>query len=153
MLPLTAMENIKSESQFLEPDARRSFFPELTLRKLYEIVRAKCRLHACVPKEIHSYFDTVLTLYLYGWLYYPFYSLASELSCFAVEMALRQKFPVFTPDKKDRDPRKFPDLLKHARKMGLLSEDGFPSLANRGTDAAELEAQIDEILGREYSLF
>lgn len=147
------MESIKSQSQFLEADPRHDFFAGLTLPTLYEIVESTSQLHSGVPEEIHSYFNTVLTLYLYGWLYYPFYTLAAELSALAVEMALRQKFPLAAPDKKGRDPRKFPDLLRHAKREGLLRDEGFPSLENRRANAAELAAQIDEVLGRESSHF
>lgn len=150
---IRAMESIKSQSRFFEADPRADFFPGLTLSKLYEIVENTCRLHNGVPEEIHSYFNAVLTLYLYGWLYYPFYTLASEISAFAVEMALRQKFPPSALDKKGRDPRKFPDLLRHAKKTGFLRDEGFPSLENRRANTVELEAQIDEILGRESSHF
>jgi hypothetical protein len=147
------MENIKDKGRFLEPDPRRDFFGGLTLEMLYDLVESTCRLHEGIPEEIQSYFNTILMLYLYGWLYYPFYTLASELSAFAVEMALRKKFPAEALDKKGRDPRKFPELLRHAKKVGLLHDEGFPSLENRRANSAELEARIDEVLGRECSHF
>ena len=143
------MVPIKNKELFFERDPTNGFFPLLSLEKHYEIVSQYCGLHEGVPEDIHSYFNAVVTLYLYGWLYYPFYTLASERSFFAVEMALRKRFPPKKLNKKGRDPRFLADLLREARDAGLLRDEGFPSLANRRANAAELDQHMAEILGRD----
>lgn len=141
------MAPIKSKEQFFERDPTNDFFPFLSLEKQYEIVSRYCNLHDGVPDDVRSYFNAVVTLYLYGWLYYPFYTLASELSFFAVEMALRKRLPPKKVDKKGRDPRFLRDLLKEANDAGLLRDEGFPSLENRRAYAKELNQHIAEIVG------
>jgi len=140
---------IKNKEQFFEHDPTNDFFPFLTLEKQYEIVSRYCSLHDGVPDDVHSYFNAVVTLYLYGWLYYPFYILASERSFFAVEMALRKRLPPKKLDKKGRDPRFLGDLLREAKGAGLLRDEGFPSLENRRASAEELNQHAAEILGRD----
>jgi len=140
---------IKTKEQFFERDPTNEFFPFLSLEKQYEIVSQYCNLHEGVLDDVHSYFNAVVTLYLYGWLYYPFYTLASERSFFAVEMALRKRLPPKKLDKKGRDPRFLGDLLREAKDAGLMRDEGFPSLENRRASAEELDQHMAEILGRD----
>jgi hypothetical protein len=137
------------DSQFFEPDPTNEFFPSLSLEKQYEIVSQYCNLHDGVPDDVHSYFNAVVMLYLYGWLYYPFYTLASERSFFAVEMALRTRLPPKELDEQGRDMRTLTRLLREAKKAGLLRDEGFPSLENRRAIAEELNQHVAEILGRD----
>jgi len=141
------VEAIKSKEQLFEPDRTNEFFPFLSLEKQYEIVMRYCQLHEGVPEDVRNYFNAVVTLYLYGWLYYPFYTLASERSFFAVEMALRKRLPPKKLDKKGRHPRFLGDLLREAKDAGVLRDEGFPSLENRRASAEELNQHVDEILG------
>lgn len=143
------MVSIKSLEQFFERDPTNEFFSALTLEHLYECVSQYCTLHEGVPEDIRDYVHVIVTLYLYGWLYYPFYTLASERSFFAVEMALRKRLPPTKLDKKGRDPRKLGDLFTEAKTAGLLRDEGFPSLENRRANAEELNQHMAEILGRE----
>jgi len=143
------MVSIKSLEQFFERDPTNEFFSLLTLENLYDYVSQYCTLHEGVPEDIRDYFHVVVTLYLYGWLYYPFYTLASERSFFAVEMALRKRLPPQKFDKKGRDRRSLGDLLREAKDAGLLRDEGFPSLENRRANAEELNQHMGEILGRE----
>jgi hypothetical protein len=136
---------IKSKEQYFEPDPTNEFFPLLSLDKHYEIVLQYCQIHGDVPEDVRSYFNAIVTLYLYGWLYYPLFTLASERSFFAVEMALRKRLPPKKLNTKGRDPRNFVDLLSEAKAAGLVRDEGFPSLENRRAGAKE-EA---EILGRD----
>jgi len=116
------VESIKKEEHFLEPDPRsQSLEPPLATQ--YEIV-SYFRLHDGVPESVRSYMNMVVTLWLYGWLYYPFYPLAIFHSTTAVEMALQERFPA----KRGRGLKK---LLQTAKEAGLLSDAGFPSLQNR----------------------
>jgi len=136
---------IKSKERYFEPDPTNEFFPLLSLDKHYEIVLQYCQIHGNVPEEVRNYFNAIITLYLYGWLYYPFFSLASERSFFAVEMALRKRLPPEKLNKKGRDPRNLVDLLREAKAAGLMRDEGFPSLESRSASAEALA----EILGRD----
>jgi len=136
---------IKSKEQYFEPDPTNRAFPLLSLDVHYEMVLQYCQIHGDVPEDVRNYFNAVITLYLYGWLYYPFFTLASERSFFAVEMALRKRLPPEKLNKKGRDPRNLVDLLREAKAAGLMRNEGFPNLENRRAGAEE-EA---EILGRE----
>ncbi len=143
------MVSIKSLEHFFERDPTNEFFSALTLEHLYECVSQYCALHEGVPDDIRDYFHVVVTLYLYGWLYYPFYMLASERSFFALEMALRKRLPPKKLDKKGRDRRSLADLLREAKDTGLLRDEGFPSLENRRANAEELGQQMSQIFGRD----
>lgn len=140
---------VKDRARFFERDATNDFFPALTLDHLYEMTSKYCTLHDGVLEEVRSYFNAVVTLYLYGWLYYPFYTLASELSFFAVEMALRKRFPPEEFDRKGRDSRSLGDLFRVAKAAGLLRDDEFPSLSSRRAAAEELDRQIAELCDRD----
>jgi hypothetical protein len=140
---------IKYKAQFFEPDPTNQLFPLLSLDKHYEIVSQYCTLHDAVPEKVRSYFDSVVTLYLYGWLYYPFFSLAGFLSNFAIEMGLRERFPCMKFNKKGRDPRTLKHLLQEARDAGFLKDEDFPSLKNRRANADELNQLIADEIGRQ----
>ena len=116
------MEFIKQKEHFIEADPRsRSLGPPLETQ--YELV-SYFRVHDGVPESVRSYMHMVVTLWLYGWLYYPFYPLAVFHCTTAVEMALQERFP----EKRGRGLKK---LLQTARDAGLLADAGFPSLQNR----------------------
>jgi hypothetical protein len=113
---------IKSMQQFFDPDpASLSLGPPL--EKQYDMLEY-FRLHGGVPDSVRSYMASVVTLWLYGWLYYPFYALVSFLSTTAVEMALRERLPRKL-DRKGRDRRGLSDLLQTAKTAGLLSGSGL----------------------------
>lgn len=139
------MANIKNKDRFFEPDPlSESLAPPLELQ--YEHLK-HCRLHEDVPEAVTSYFNAVVSLWLYGWLYYPFYTLADFLSSVVVEMALRERLPA-KPDRKGRDPRGLKVLLKEAKSAGLLRDEAFPSLERRREEGEEMRKQLAEILGR-----
>jgi hypothetical protein len=143
------MAAIKSFEEFFSPDPTNEFFPFLSLEKRYEHALAYCQLHDRVPEDVRSYFNAVVTLWLYGWLYYPFHTLAHFLSSVVVEMALRQRFPAKKFNRKGRDPRTLRHLLIEAKEAGLLRDEQFPSLKNRRANAAEMYQQLAETLGRD----
>ncbi len=148
MIPSSAVAPIKSKEHFFEPDpASQGLAPPL--EEQYRLVAEYCALHDGVPEAVRSYFNAVVTLYLYGLLYHPFYTLASERSFFAVEMALRKRFPPKKFDKKGRDPRPLGDVIREAKAAGLLRDEGFPSLENRRARAEELNQDMAEILGQD----
>ncbi len=126
------METVKSRGGFFEPDVRsRSFVKlsmttgatdQMTLDDQYGMLE-HFQLHAGVPEVVRSYMAAIETLWLYGWLYYPFYALVEFLSTTAVEMALRERLP-----KQGMDRRGLGMLLQQAKEAGLLRDEGFPSL-------------------------
>lgn len=94
---------------------------QMTIGDQYEIVSV-LQLHLGVPDEIRSYFESVKTLCLYAFLYYPFYSVAQCYSVMAVEIALRQRLP----KSQGADYRGLGRLLKEAVAQGVVSETDFP---------------------------
>lgn len=150
---MNAITPIKDKATFLDKDPTNDWFGLLTLDDLYEMVSQCCTLHDGVPEDVHSYFNAVVTLYLYGWLYYPFYMMASERSFFAIEMALRKRLPASKKlDKKSRDRRGLADLLTEAKDAGLLHDEQFPSLENRRVNAEAFNRQIAQIMGRHQEI-
>lgn len=133
------METVKSKEQFFEPDPRsQSLGPPL--ENQYELLHY-FRLHDGVPESVRSYMNSVVSLWLYGWLYYPFYPVAIFLSTAAVEMALQERFP----GKRWRGLKK---LLQSAKESRLLRDEGFPSLKHRRENATMMDEQITEIMGK-----
>jgi hypothetical protein len=141
-----AMETIKSFEQFFDPDPRSSGLAP-RLEGQYEIVLEYCQVHDGVPEDVRSYFNMVVTLYLYGWLYYPFYTLADFLSRVVVEMALRERLPPKRLDKRGRDPRTLRHLLREAKDAGLLHDEGFPHLQRARGHEDQMAWDLAEILG------
>jgi hypothetical protein len=127
------METIKSKEQFFEPDPRsQSLGP--ALENQYELLDY-FRLHEGVPESVRSYVNSVVSLWLYGWLYYPFYPLAIFLSTSAVEMALQERFP----NKRRYGLKR---LLQAGKIAGLLRDEEFPSLKRRLENAAMMDEQF-----------
>ena len=134
------MESIKGMDYFFEPDPRsQSLGPPLEAQ--YELL-GYFRLHDGVPESVRSYMNSVVTLWLYGWLYYPFYPLTIFIGATAVEMALQERFP----EKRGRGLKK---LLRAAKEAGLLSDEGFPSVKRRRDNAAMLDEQTDASTGKQ----
>jgi hypothetical protein len=122
------MEKLKQLEDLFNPDVRSAAFvrlvPEtgprqMTMSDQYEIV-SSLNLHAGVPDEIRSYFESVKMLCLYAFLYYPFYSVAQCFSAMAVEVALRHRMP-----KPGGDRRGLGVLFKQAVKDGIIDENNF----------------------------
>lgn len=143
------MLSIKKLEQFFERDSTNDFFSPLALENLYGAVSQYCALNEGVPDDVREYFSVLLTLYIYGWLYYPFYTLASERCFFAVEMGLRKRLPPKKLEKKSRDRRSLRDLLKEANDAGLLRDRKFSTLSNRRGNATKGDHDLAEIVGCE----
>ena len=133
------METIKNKEQFFEPDVRSQGLGP-PLEKQYELLEY-FRLHDGVPESVRSCMNSVVTLWLYGWLYYPFYPLVIFLGATAVEMALQERLP----EKRGKGLKK---LLETAKEAGLLNNEGFPSLERRRKNAAMLNEQIEASIGK-----
>jgi hypothetical protein len=130
------VESIKKQEHFFEPDPRSQGLGP-PLKSQYEIV-SYFSLHEGVPESVRSYMNMVVTLWLYGWLYYPFYPLAVFHSTTAVEMALQERFP----EKRGRGLKK---LLQIAKEAGLLTDAGFPSRQKR-RDAERAMVGVEAVI-------
>jgi len=51
-------------------------------------------LPSSVPENVRLYWDAVRMLWLHGWFYYPFYTMATLHASLAVEMAIKERFEV-----------------------------------------------------------
>ncbi len=126
------MEQLKKPAEVTEADFRSTAFVKLdrvrgvaervTIEDNYRVLVEYVQLHDGVPEEIRSYMEAVRSLFLYGWFYYPFYTLAAFLATTAVEMALRTRFP-----RQGRDYRGLAKLFKRAISEGALRDEKFPS--------------------------
>jgi hypothetical protein len=145
------MEAVKSRDLFFEPDPRSASFAKLDLRTgegtpmtlddQYQVTE-HFRVHDGVPEDVRGYMATIVTLWLYGWLHYPFYTLTEFLSATAIEMALRHRFP-----KAGKDYRGLHALLRQARAAGFLQDESFPSLQHQRENEAQMGAGIGDFSG------
>jgi hypothetical protein len=125
------MEHVKPREEFLKPDPRwGDSLDGAALDGLYEYA-GRLLLHGGVPEIVRSYFNSTVMLWLYGYLYYPFFATAANQSFLAVELALKRRFP----ELKDQTLQ---PLLEHAVKAGALSDDKYPSLPARRESARQL---------------
>jgi hypothetical protein len=152
------MERIKPLEHFFEPDPRSEalvIFEEsagqrrqMTLADHYESL-SDLRLNPSVPESVVSYFNVVKSLYLYGWVYYPFFTTCQCMSAMAIEMALRVRLPqpVGPEDRRTLRP-----LLRKAIEAGILRDDGFPSLPFRREQAQQMWDAFDEATGHKTAV-
>jgi len=142
------METIKKIDEITVPDFRSTTWVKLdrasgtaeriTLEDSYRVAEY-FQLHDGVPAEIRSYMDSVRTLFIYGWFYYPFYTFAGFLGTTAVEMALRVRFP-----KPGRDFRGLKKLFRQAVKERLVRDENFASREHARTWEAAILAAMRE---------
>lgn len=83
------------------------------------------KLGAHVPAEIREHFATALNLVAYSWFYYPFATQAEFTAYTTVEKALKLKF-AYPWDSRPS----FKAMFSRAIDEGLLTETGFPHMAN-----------------------
>jgi len=117
---------MKEFAELTKPDPRNRFFARLnaaqgsakplTLEYYYECTAA-IRLNAGVPDDVHNYMETVKSLFVYGWYYYPFCTVAGSLSMFVIEMALRIRMRI-----RARNGPRLRGLLDRALKQGLIQK-------------------------------
>jgi len=153
------MELLKPLLEVNEPDVRQKCFVAFDLTDgttrpftLEDFHRraTSIELHAGVPENIRSHFETARNLILYSWFFYPF-NVTAELAAYTtVEFALRTKF-------NDRKAP-FKMLLKQAADGGLIKDQGFSVPVRKATtireynDGLPADFQIPEpTLLRNYS--
>lgn len=118
------MEQVKPRELFCEPDPRVSGSHGLTIESLYADVE-RLKPHEGVPEGVRSCFNAAIMLWLYGYLYFPFFTHAVHMAHGAVEYALEEKFPTMRG-------QTLRPLLEHATRQGALSDEGYPSLQQQG---------------------
>jgi hypothetical protein len=143
------METVKSRDRIHEPDPRSACFAKMdpvtgktelmTLEDQYAVAE-NYRLHDGVPEDIRSYMATVVTVWLFGWFHYPFYTLAQFLSTTAVEMALKKRLS----EGAGRRRKGLRALLEEAKTAGLLCDEGFRSLKRVEEDQASFAVEIGD---------
>jgi hypothetical protein len=142
------MEPVKPLDQFFEPD------PRMTMFVVRPIGSSESRgasvsdhygdlegldLNPGVPEPVGGYMNVIKNLYLYGWLYYPFFTVCHTHTAMAVEMALRLRMPEPVPQ---QDRRTLRPLLKQAVSKGLIQDSGFPSLPAKQAEAQRFHAEL-----------
>lgn len=150
------MEIMKDLASVLEPDPRNLAFvrvdqqlgvaTQLTIADHYHLV-AGIELYPTVPDEIRSIFETVKTLVLYGWLYYPFFAMSHIYAALTVEMALRIRLP-----KSTKDRRGLAELFEEAESQGLMPKSGFNAEPFRRLRNSFVHAKSQTILPPGYAI-
>jgi hypothetical protein len=146
---------MKDLSRVFEPDVRNLSMVKMdrttgavspmTIEDHYGLV-ARVELHTGVPDGVRSYFETVKTLVLYGWLYYPFFAMSHINMALVVEMALRNRLPVT-----GRDKRGLADLFKEAEAAGVVAKTDFNSEPFRKLRNSFVHAKQPTILPGNYA--
>jgi len=127
------MEELKPIEEFKSPDERIRHPKDLPYN-LYKNIE-NCILNENVPENVRTYFEMLRNVYVHGWYYYPFCTMAVFLSYFAIEMALRECF-------KEEDPKRkktFRYLMRKAVKKGLIKAGKFSHVRERWERSKELE--------------
>lgn len=128
------LEQMKEQARFLEPDLRslslvridlESGPRRMTVADQYEVI-TRFELHAGVPDEVRSYFESVKTLCLYAFMYYPFYSMIPCYSVMAVELALRYRLP-----QKGKGRRALKNLLDQAIAQKIIAPNNSLDVLRR----------------------
>ncbi len=88
----------------------------LTLEYYYDCAAA-IRLNPGVPGHVIDYMETVKNLFVYGWFFYPFCTVAASLSIFVLEMALRMRMGL-----RGRSKPGLKGLFDRAVKQGLIQK-------------------------------
>lgn len=130
----------------LDPDHPEGLRPT-ELRDYYEAA-ADLKLPDSVPEAVREYFDTVRMLWVYGWFYYPFYSVATVHTGLCVEIALKERFrsegiPL------SRKSRTLEKMLEQAVQRRWIRPDGFETIRRREENEAvwiEIEAEWEDEL-------
>jgi hypothetical protein len=80
------------------------------------------RVREAAPEPVRTYMEATKTLFVYGWFYYPFFTLSAFMATTAVEMALRLRL-----QKSRNDQPGLKALFEEAIRQGILRDEGFPS--------------------------
>ncbi len=135
------METLKPLDEICEPDTRHTIFggfdPEgvkgeegVSLQTQYAQME-RLELPKSVPETVRSAYAVTRMLWVYGWFYWPFYTLALLHANTCLEMALHQRFlKDGLYDEEGDSSRKAKNrtlswLIKRAVEMGWLEDEAF----------------------------
>jgi hypothetical protein len=80
------------------------------------------RISEAAPEPVRGYMEATKTLFVYGWFYYPFFTLSAFMATTAVEMALRLRLR-----KSRNDQTGLKALFEEVIRQGIVRDEGFPS--------------------------
>jgi hypothetical protein len=137
------MEVLKQFEEICKPDNRHriygNFDPDEELGEQGDSLRgrhtrmARLDLSHAVPEAIRSAYAVARTLWLYGWFYWPFYTVAELHACLCVDLALYQRgvragLVDPTAEKAHEAHPALSELFEMALDQGWLTDEGFEHL-------------------------
>ena len=84
----------------MEPDIRQQHL--CTLEEMHQLLD-DIVLNDEVPDDVYQLFETAKNLSLYSWFMYRFHQVAELMSYTALEMALRHRYLLEHPNKKEKE--------------------------------------------------
>jgi hypothetical protein len=120
------MEPFEPLSELFEPDLRNDIWPDVSLADRHaEMVELD--LDGSVPEVVRSSFNIARMLYVYGWLYWPFYTLSVHQVLRTLEMALivRIAREDSVPDTRHWHAPSLTTMLKRAMKERWVVDAGL----------------------------
>ena len=123
----------------LDPTSPEGVRPH-ELRDDYELAK-DLALPDHIPPSIRDYLDGTRMLWLHGWFYYPFYSMAATHSYLCLELALKERFQrdsILLP----RKHRNFAGMLAFAIESDWFDPRGFSRI--RRQIEYEIEFPVEE---------
>lgn len=145
------METLKKIEEMSMADHRSTGFAvfnmsdgttrSMTLADFYKDAEG-IQVNETAPEELRSYMEAVKTLFVYGWYYYPFFTLCAFMATTAVEMALKLRLQT-----KPHDRSTLKALFDKAIRKGLLKDDGFPSCKHVQSKSAVIFGDSEESSG------
>jgi hypothetical protein len=109
-----------------KPDPRCD---HITIEKFHALL-AELQLHAGVPEEVRTHFDTTRNLFLYSWFVYRFGRVAEWHACASLELALKIKT--------GGQIKGLHKLIEHVIAKGWVKNEGF-SVRRRAKASHEQE--------------
>lgn len=131
------IDTLKSLSEVFSADDRQKYFTT-TLESEHSIL-AQIRLNKTVPQTALQLFETAKNLSLYSWFVYRFHQVAELTAFSALEVALRERYEIESPNKDSNNKQRSKTLyflLNHAKKRNWISNEGFPSIYKRAEEYA-----------------
>jgi len=93
-------------------------------------VAAQLALSEHIPEALRDYFDATRMLWVYGAVYYPFFSMAAVHAGLCIELALKERYRAEGIEAESNPPT-LAHRLRHAVNAGWLSPDEFTAIRSR----------------------
>lgn len=154
------MERLKELDKLTAPDSRHGVFvalhvqegtQQLTTRQLTDAdrheVMAALELPESVPETVRSAFAVMRTLWLYGWFYWPFYTLAGFHAILCLDLALTiriaQEDGITNPRWQTPSLQK---MLKRAIESGWVTDEGIAHVKRLREQSSRMRSWLPEEL-------